>query len=446
MKKLATLVPVALLAALTGCTGSPVQAASENVGEADQASTQAGSWTGLPASNANWSSCVWSSSALQYSMQVKTDAVQPGSVDAYDVVVYIQDSNGNAVYSTTSQPDHTLTPGGTLNFSDSNGSSFQLIAGTDAHGHMTLAMQNAYFSYDGTTIACAPHVMLATAFASSVGIGGAPWIGSTLTGNYTFSDNEGLAQSGSTFQWNRLSGGTATAISGATSTTYTPTSADLGYHLQFCVTPSDANGAGVQVCSNPTPTTAAYSAVASNVTVSGNPYMGSTLTGSFTFSDGANKPQTSVAYQWYTVSGGTATAISGATSSTYSPTTYDVNNPIELCVTPSDSFGPGAQACSSTVTVPGVVWFSAESWTGTATSEVSANGTCVTVSALALGYTPASLILYSVDDQVASINMYDGADCTGDVYNRYTGNGTEHDINLDTVGIGSNLVSYQITW
>ena len=191
---------------------------------------------------------------------------------------------------------------------------------------------------------------------------------------------------------------------------------------------------------------AAYSAVASNVTLSGNPYPSSTLTGSFTFSDRDNKSETSVAYQWYTVSGGTATPISGATSSTYSPTTYDVNNELELCVTPSDSFGPGAQACSSTVTVPGVVWYSAESWTGTAKGEISANGTCVTVSSLDLGFTPASLVLYSVDDLVANINMYDGANCTGDLYNRYTGNGTEHDINLDTVGIGSNLVSYQITW
>ncbi len=351
MKKLAALVPVALLAALTGCSGSAVQTTSEDVGEADQAITEAASWTGLPGSDANWSSCVWSSSTLQYSMQVKLDAVEPGSVDAYDVVVYIQDSNGNAVYSTTSQPNDTLTPGGApLNFTDSNGSSFSLIAGTDAHGHMTLAMQNAYFSYDGTTIACTPHVVLATAFASSVGVAGRPWMGSTLTGNYTFSDNEGLPQSGSTFQWYRLSGGTATAISGATSTTYTPTSADVGDPLQFCVTPSDANGAGAQVCSSPT------------------------------------------------------------------------------------------------VPVPGVVWFSAESWTGTAKGEISVNGTCVTVSSLALGFTPASLILYSVDDLVTNIDMYDGANCTGDVYNRYTGNGTEHDINLDTVGIGSNLVSYRITW
>ena len=98
------------------------------------------------------------------------------------------------------------------------------------------------------------------------------------------------------------------------------------------------------------------------------------------------------------------------------------------------------------MTVPGAVWYSAESWTGTAVGETSTNGTCVTVSSLDLGFTPASLALYSVDDAVANIYLYAGSNCTGAVYNRYTGNGTVHDINLDTVGIGSNLVSYKITW
>ena len=351
MKKLATLVPVALLAALTGCSGSAVPSTSENVGEADQASTEAGSWNGMPVlANANWASCAFSSGDVQYSMQIKLNQVEPGSVDAYDVVVYVQLNDGTVEYSTTSQPNDTLTPGGTLNFSDGSGSSFELNAGTDAQGHMTLAMQNAYFSYDGTTIACAPHVVLPTAFASSVGVVGQPWMGWTLTGNYMFSDNERLPESGSTYQWYRVSGGTATAISGATSTSYTVTSADVDDTLEFCVTPSDANGAGAQVCSSPTPT------------------------------------------------------------------------------------------------VPGVVWYSGESQTGAAAAEISANGTCVTVSALDLGFTPASLALYSVDDVVTNIYMYTGSNCSGAEYNRYTGNGTVHDINLDTVGIGSNLVSYKITW
>ena len=65
---------------------------------------------------------------------------------------------------------------------------------------------------------------------------------------------------------------------------------------------------------------------------------------------------------------------------------------------------------------------------------------------MSLGFTPKSLALYSVDDNVTNIYMYTGSNCTGTMYNRYTGTGTVHNINLDTVGIGSNLVSYKITW
>jgi hypothetical protein len=447
MKKLATLVPVALLAGLAGCNGATANDASENLGEAAQATTVAGSWSGLPVTgNAQWAVCYANSGGVYHSFQMKLNSVASSSVNIYDVRVYLTDSSNNVVYSTITQSNYTLSEGGTFNFSDANDSYFQVVAGTDAHGNMTLAIQNGYFSYDGLMTSCTAHVMSPTASASGVGLLGTPWIGSALTGYYTFSDDDGLSESGSTFQWKRVSGGTATAISGATGSTYTVTSADLGDTLELCVTPSDANGKGVEVCSSPTLTSAAYSAVASNVAVSGNPYMGSTLTGSYTFSDGDHLSQTSVAYQWYTVSGSTKTAISGATSATYSPTTYDVDSQIEFCVTPSDSFGPGAQACSSAVTVPGVVWYSGESWTGTAIGETSSNGTCVTVSSLALGFTPASLALYSVDDAVGNIYMYTGSNCTGTMYSRSTGAGSVHDINLDTVGIGSNLVSYKITW
>ena len=43
-----------------------------------------------------------------------------------------------------------------------------------------------------------------------------------------------------------------TAIFGATDTTYTVTSADLGYDLQFCVDPYDDNGFGAEACSSAT--------------------------------------------------------------------------------------------------------------------------------------------------------------------------------------------------
>ena len=225
------------------------------------------------------------------------------------------------------------------------------------------------------------------------------------------------------------------------------TSADLGDDLEFCVTPSDANGAGAQVCSSATTTSAAYSAVANDVTVTGTGFVSSTLTGvSFHEVDGAGLPMTGYTMQWYTAPGGTATAISGATDTTHVPDDLQRQRGIELCVTPPTCPARRKGRCSSPVTVPGVVWYSGESQSGTDTGEATVNGTCVTVSSLDLGFTPASLALYSVDDTVTNIYMYTGSNCTGTMYNRYTGAGTVHDINLDTVGIGSNLVSYKITW
>ena len=82
MKKLATLVPVALLAGLAGCNGPTANLASEDLGEAAQAITVAGSWSGLPVTgNAQWAVCSATSGGVSHEFQLKLDAVQPGSVD-----------------------------------------------------------------------------------------------------------------------------------------------------------------------------------------------------------------------------------------------------------------------------------------------------------------------------------------------------------------------------
>jgi predicted actin-binding protein len=72
-----------------------------------------------------------------------------------------------------------------------------------------------------------------------------PFVNWTLTGIYTYSDAENDPQSGSTFKWYRYdnaSGANEQVISGATSVTYTITSADIGKYLKFEVTPAAATG------------------------------------------------------------------------------------------------------------------------------------------------------------------------------------------------------------
>ena len=93
--------------------------------------------------------------------------------------------------------------------------------------------------------------------ASNVQISGTASAGQTLTGSYTYSDADGNPESGSTFRWLSNSSNTttgATAISGATSTTYVIAPADRGKYLFYCVTPRAATGTspGVEACSTGT--------------------------------------------------------------------------------------------------------------------------------------------------------------------------------------------------
>ena len=76
--------------------------------------------------------------------------------------------------------------------------------------------------------------------ASNLSISGAFEIDETLTGSYTYSDNESDPEGTSTFKWYRAddaSGTNQTAISGATAITYELVVADVGKYTSFEVTP-----------------------------------------------------------------------------------------------------------------------------------------------------------------------------------------------------------------
>ncbi|GAA6120048.1 hypothetical protein Acidovoranil_21510 [Acidovorax sp. FG27] len=88
--------------------------------------------------------------------------------------------------------------------------------------------------------------------ASAVTITGTPRQATMLTGTYAYSDGESDAQSTSTFRWVR-SASASTAAGGlavGAARTYTPSAADVGQFLFFCVTPRAQTGAtpGAEVC------------------------------------------------------------------------------------------------------------------------------------------------------------------------------------------------------
>jgi hypothetical protein len=78
--------------------------------------------------------------------------------------------------------------------------------------------------------------------ATNVLITGVSAVDYTLTGNYSYSDANGDAESGTTFRWLIASsaGGPYTAISGATSQTYVIQAGDLNRYIRFEVTPRNA--------------------------------------------------------------------------------------------------------------------------------------------------------------------------------------------------------------
>ena len=89
--------------------------------------------------------------------------------------------------------------------------------------------------------------------ASSVAFSGSLQVGQTLNGTYTYNDTESDPESGTTFKWYRAddaSGTNKTAITGATSTSYTLVLADTGKYISFEVIPNDGISSGTAVESN----------------------------------------------------------------------------------------------------------------------------------------------------------------------------------------------------
>ncbi|MFP4438820.1 MAG: PKD domain-containing protein [Chloroflexaceae bacterium] len=81
--------------------------------------------------------------------------------------------------------------------------------------------------------------------ATGVTISGTPRYGETLTGNYTYNDAEGDAESGTVLAWYRADDAACSVnrtATGATGSSYTLVTADVGKYICFEVTPDAATG------------------------------------------------------------------------------------------------------------------------------------------------------------------------------------------------------------
>ena len=183
--------------------------------------------------------------------------------------------------------------------------------------------------------------------ATGVSITGTTEVGFTLTGNYTYNDADGDTESGTTFRWLR----DGSAISGATSQTYTLVAADEGTNIRFEVTPAAASGVspGSAVQSAAVgPIGAANTApTATGVSITGTTEVGFTLTGNYTYNDADGDTESGTTFRWLR----NGSAIGGATSQTYALVVADQGTNIRFEVTPAAASGvsPGSAVQSAAV-------------------------------------------------------------------------------------------------
>ena len=136
------------------------------------------------------------------------------------------------------------------------------------------------------------------------------------------------------YQWQSSPNGTTwTTIGGATSATYTPVGTDVGSRLEAVVTATDADGSATAASA---PTSAVAGVPPVNTTapsLSGTAQRAQTLTGTQGSWTGLGN---SYAYQWQRGSGTTWTAITGATTLSYTLQAADENAQVRLQVTGSN--------------------------------------------------------------------------------------------------------------
>ena len=190
----------------------------------------------------------------------------------------------------------------------------------------------------GTCTLSAPTNSVApTLSASSAAVGTAISVSSTGTWSPT--------PTSYTYAW-WWSDGTPAAISGATSSSYTPVSGDAGHTLICKVSATNSGGTSTSPASsnatsavtNP-PTNSVAPALSST-----SPVVGTAVT--VTTGTWSGSPS-SYTYQWWRADG-TPAAISGATSSSYTPVSGDVGRTLLCKVTATGSGGTSSEVSSNT--------------------------------------------------------------------------------------------------
>ncbi|WP_193311928.1 inverse autotransporter beta domain-containing protein [Rouxiella sp. S1S-2] len=168
-------------------------------------------------------------------------------------------------------------------------------------------------------------------------IWGSPIEGQTLDALYTL-ENGDAEQTKKTITWERTSGSNPGIIPGATKQQYVLTANDVGAKVRFHVTPTNSSGLKGELASAPSfgPVIALPSI--SNLSISGTPRVGETLSANYTLQNG-DAGKTEKTMTWERTSGSNPGTIPGATLRKYTLTKDDIGAEIRFHVTATNSSG-----------------------------------------------------------------------------------------------------------
>ena len=217
---------------------------------------------------------------------------------------------------------------------------------TQAQVGKTISVTASYTDGHGTIESAASSASATVANVNDlptgeVSITGTPTQGQTLTASNTLADLDGMGVV--SYQWK--AGGVA--ITGATSSTLTLAQAQVGKTISVTASYTDEYGAIESVASSASATVANVNDLPTgDVTITGTPTQGQTLTASNTLAD--LDGMGAVAYQWK--AGGVA--ITGVTSGTFTLTSDEVGKIITVEARYTDGFGTAeGKTSSATATV-----------------------------------------------------------------------------------------------
>ncbi|HEX4010693.1 MAG TPA: hypothetical protein VHX62_11815 [Solirubrobacteraceae bacterium] len=149
------------------------------------------------------------------------------------------------------------------------------------------------------------------------------------------------------YQWQRSTDGGSTwsSIAGATTSTYTVATSDLGDDLEVVVTATNSFGSTAAGSAPAGPVGSGAPVQTATPTISGHADQGQVLSAISTW----NPAGTAYAYQWQTSSDGgtTWTNLSGATTSTYTVSNTDLGHELRVTVTASNTYGSASSTSAA---------------------------------------------------------------------------------------------------